>query len=158
MVVHELCVRDACFIAANLRAADLQEIAPQWQAFDARTLGLCAVQYSIPGFAWSIRDGEGQPVAAYGFSQATPFDPEHWQAWAFGTDQFRRAVPLMTRHLLSVADVIRERCRRCQVITLVGHDLSHRWLRKLGARREGLLQSYGRNGEAFEVYAWTRSD
>ncbi len=154
-MINELCVRDASFIAANMRAADFKEISCLWKEWDTRLLGVCAMRTAVPGMVWSIWL-DGQPIAAYGFSYAAPFDPDHWQAWAFGTDRFKRAVPLMTRHLLSIRDLVEARCRRCQVITHVDHDLSHRWLRSLGADREGLLRSYGRNGEDFEVYSWIR--
>ncbi|MEJ8474604.1 hypothetical protein [Roseibium algae] len=156
--IVELCIRDASYVAANMRAADFEEISCLWQEFDARALGIFAVEHSVPGFAWAIRDNEGQPVAAYGMSYAAPFDPEHWQAWAFGTDRFRRVVPLMTRHLQSIRDLIEANCRRLQVLTHLDHDLSHRWLSKCGAKREGVLHGYGRNGEAFAVYAWLREE
>ncbi|WP_289035998.1 hypothetical protein [uncultured Roseibium sp.] len=156
--IVDLCVRDASYIAANMRPADIAEIGCLWERFDPRVLGVCAATHSVPGFAWSIRDNKGQPIAAYGMSYAAPFDPEHWQAWAFGTDRFRRVAPLMTRHLQSIRDVIETNCRRLQVITHVEHDLSHEWLRKLGAKREGLLKAYGRNREDFEIYAWVRQE
>lgn len=150
-------MRDASFIAANMRDADYREIGCLWKAWDTRALGRCALETAVDGMAWSIWD-KGQPIAAYGLSHASPFDPEHWQAWAYGTDRFKRAVPLMTRHFDSIRDVIRASCRRLQVITHTEHDLSHRWLERLGAEREGVLRAYGRNGEDFAVYAWVNQE
>lgn len=138
-----------------MRERDFAEIGCLWQEWDARSCGIVAAQASIPGLSWVVVY-EGQPAAAYGFSYAAPFDPEHWQAWAFGTDRFRRCVPTITRHLLSIRPLLEKRCRRCQVVTHTEHDLSHQWLEALGAEREGLLRSYGRNGEDFYVYAWVR--
>lgn len=114
-----------------------------------------AVKTAVPGMAWVIYY-DGQPAAAYGFSYASAFDPEHWQAWAFGTDRFKRCAPLITRHILSMRDLIERDCRRLQVITYTEHDIAHGWLEALGAEREGVLRSYGRNGENFFIYAWVK--
>jgi len=154
-VIRDLCVRDASYIAANMRAADLAEISCLWKHWDTRALAICAVEHSLPGMAWSVWL-KGQPVAAYGFSYVSPFDPDHWQAWAFGTERLKRAVPAMTRHVNSLRDQIAAECRRLQVLTYKEHDISHRWLESLGAKREGVLRAYGRNGEDFVVYAWVR--
>lgn len=148
-------MRDASFIAANMREQDHREIACLWQDWDTRALGICAMETAVPGMVWSIRY-EGQPAAAYGFSRASAFDPEHWQVWAFGTDRFKRCVPLITRHITGLRPLIARECRRLQVITHVDHDLAHGWIEALGARKEGLLRSYGRGGEDFFLYAWVR--
>lgn len=138
-----------------MRSEDHREIACLWQHWDTRLLGLCALETAVPGMVWSIWQ-EGQPAAAYGFSRAAAFDPDHWQAWAFGTGQFRRCVPHMTRHLSAIRPVVERDCRRLQAISLVGHDVAHRWIEALGGQREGVLRSYGRGGEDFVIYAWTR--
>lgn len=148
-------MRDASFIAANMRRPDLREISCLWETWDTRALGLCALETAVPGMVWSVWY-EGQPAAAFGFSRASAFDPEHWQAWAFGTDRFTRCVPLITRHILSLRVSIEQNCRRLQVISYAGHAGAHRWIEALGARREGRLGSYGRGGEDFYVYAWVR--
>ncbi|POF29605.1 hypothetical protein [Roseibium marinum] len=155
-MIKDLCVRDASFIAANMRVEDFREIACLWKDWNTRALGLCALETAIPGMVWSIWY-DGQPAAAYGFSRASAFDPEHWQAWAFGTPRFRRCVPMMTRHITSLRPQIVRECRRLQVITLVDHDIAHGWIEALGAKREGRLRSYGRGGEDFYVYAWVRA-
>ena len=148
-------MRDASYIAANMRPQDFSEIGCLWQRFDSRTLGVAAMETAVEGMVWSVWY-EGQPAAAYGFSHASPFDPEHWQAWAFGTDRFRRCTPLITRHICSIRDVIEQDCRRLQVITLTEHGIAHGWIEALGATREGVLKSYGRGGEDFFVYSWVR--
>ncbi|WP_298986396.1 hypothetical protein [uncultured Roseibium sp.] len=148
-------MRDASFIAANMRPEDYREIACLWQNWDTRALGICAMETAVPGWVWSVWY-QGQPAAAFGFSRASAFDPDFWQAWAFGTDRFRRCVPLMTRHILNLRPEIEKHCRRLQVISYKNHDLAHGWIEALGAEREGLLRSYGRGGEDFYMYAWTR--
>lgn len=148
-------MRDASYIAANMRPEDFREIACLWQHWDTRALGLCALETAVPDMVWSVWY-DGQPAAAFGFSRASAFDPEHWQAWAFGTERFKRCVPLMTRHILGLRSKIERDCRRLQVITHDGHDIAHRWIEALGATREGRLRSYGRGGEDFWIYAWVR--
>jgi hypothetical protein len=152
-LIRELCVRDVSFIAANMRDQDFREIACLWKDWDTRSLGVCALETAVPGMVWSVWY-DGQPAAAFGFSQASAFDPDHWQAWAFGTDRFRRCVPLMTRHLNGLRPIVEQDCRRLQVLSLTGHDIAHRWIETFGGRREGLIKSYGRGGEDFYLYAW----
>ncbi len=154
-MIRDLCLRDASFIAANMRDQDLREIACLWKEWDTRALAACALQTAVPGMVWSLWY-DGQPAAAYGFSRASAFDPDHWQAWAFGTDRFRRCVPAITRHLLDIRQIVERDCRRLQVITLENHDIAHGWIEALGATREGRLRAYGRGGEDFYVYAWVR--
>ncbi len=138
-----------------MRPQDFSEIGCLWKQYDNRALGIVCVDNAVAGMAWSVWC-DGQPVAAYGFSHAAAFDPDHWQAWAFGTTKFKRCVPIITRHIESIKDIIEAECRRLQVITSLDHDVSHRWLEGLGAEFEGVLRSYGRNGEDFAVYSWVR--
>ena len=138
-----------------MRAEDFAEVGCLWKTWSTQALGRVAMETAVDGMVWSVWY-EGQPAAAYGFSYAAPFDPDHWQAWAFGTKHFKRCVPMMTRHLQAIRPTVEKHCRRCQVVTYVNHDISHGWLEALGAEREGMLRSYGRNGENFYVYSWVR--
>lgn len=149
-------MRDASYIAANLRPEDAREIVCLWKDWDTRKLGYCAVETAVADMAWSAWYG-GQPAVAFGFSHASAFDPDHWQAWAFGTGRFKRCVPTMTRYLQSVRSRIEKDCRRLQAITHTEHVSAHRWIEGFGGRQEGLLRCYGRNGEDFAIYAWTAS-
>ncbi len=148
-------MRDASFIAANMRSEDFREIACLWQDWDTRALGVCAVETAVPGMVWSVWY-DGQPAAAFGFSRASAFDPDFWQAWAFGTDKFLRCVPAMTRYLLQIRPDVETCCRRLQAISLKDHDIAHGWIEALGAKKEGVLRCYGRSGEDFFIYAWVR--
>ncbi|MBG6173264.1 hypothetical protein IWQ55_001164 [Labrenzia sp. EL_208] len=139
-----------------MREDDRREIVCLWKNWDTRALGICALETAVPGMVWSVWY-DGQPAAAYGFSQASTFDPDHWQAWAFGTDRFRRCVPLITRHLTRLRPLIEQDCRRLQVIAHCEHDIAHRWIESFGGQKEGLLRSYGRGGEDYFVYAWIRN-
>jgi hypothetical protein len=81
-----------------------------------------------------------------------------WQVWAFGTKHFRRAVPEITKFLMEdavPAFIKNHDPRRLQVQVMRGHDIAQEWLRGLGFVYEGTLHKYGRNGEDFDVLAWT---
>ena len=145
----------ATYVAACMRDHDREEIAPLWDAWDTRIVGLCSVECSVPGFAWAVLEA-GQPIACYGLSYASAMDTGLWQAWAYGTPRFRRAVPLISRHMLSIRHEIARHCHRLQVISRSGHDIAHDWVQGLGARHEGTLRGYGRDGSDYELYAWTR--
>lgn len=154
-MIRKLTIRDASFIAANMRDEDHLEIACLWKRWDTRALGICALETAVSDMVWSAWH-DGQPAAAYGFSHASAFDPDHWQAWAFGTDRFKRCVPQITRHLNRIRPIVERDCRRLQVISYRAHDLAHDWIESFGGRREGLLRSYGRGGEDFVVFSWIR--
>lgn len=36
------------------------------------------------------------------------------------------------------------------------HVSAHRWLVRMGAKEQGVLECYGRNGEDFLLFNWTR--
>ena len=139
-----------------MRVEDKAEIACQWAEWNPTHFAVLVMRAVFSDLSWTaIRDG--QPVAAFGFSPASYMDPDIWQAWAFGTKEFKRAVPEMTRFLLSrKPEIEASTVRRIQAFTLTDHDVSHRWLKGLGAKHEGTMRQYGRNGEDFDVYAWVR--
>lgn len=140
-----------------MRDQDKAEIACQWAEWNSTHFAYVVMQTALPGLAWVVRRDD-QPVAAFGFSVASYVDPDLWQAWAFGTKDFKRAVPEMTRFLHEQYSEIKETTsvRRVQAFTLTDHDVSHRWLKSLGAKHEGTLRAYGRGGEDFDVYAWVK--
>lgn len=144
-------LREVSFVAAHMREADRREIWCQWPDRDAATLAW-AMTRSSPAHCWAAFE-RGSPVAAFGLAEQ---HPGLWQAWAFGTDRLRRAVPAITRHGFEVIrpDLIARSANRVEARSIVGHDIAHRWLESLGARRQCLLQRWGRNGEDFVLYAW----
>lgn len=147
--------RDASYVAANMRSEDRREF-DALVDMSAPGVVACDLVYRSEGLAYCALIG-GQPVAVYG---ACPILPHLWSAWAYGTDRLKRAIPAITRHALAVAKpaLIERQITRLQVNTLVDHDLSHSWLESLGARCEGVARCYGRHGEDFKVYAWTKRD
>lgn len=149
--------RDLSFIAANLREQDERELSCQWKDWHPANVAYVAHVSTPPDWQW-VATLKGQPVAAFGCAQFSATDPDIWQAWGFGTDKMRRAIPAMTRHILGECRprLLASSVRRLQVLTTTTHDLSHAWLSALGASYEGTLRAWGRNGEDFDIYAWVR--
>lgn len=103
---------------------------------------------------------DGQPVAAFGYAPVSALQPHLYSAWAWGTDLFKRVAPALTR--FAVANwpkaMIGAGALRCEVRSLQGHDLAHKWLTALRCRYEATLVNYGTGGETFELWAWIKDD
>jgi hypothetical protein len=46
---------------------------------------------------------------------------------------------------------IRLECR-----SMASHTVAHRWLESLGGRQEAVVSSYGKDGQDFILYCWTK--
>lgn len=150
--------RDLTYIAANLREADREEISCLYKDWHPQHVAHAAFFNSLIDCKFVVLRGS-QPVAAFGVSPFSAMDPDIWLAWAFGTDAMLRAVPAITRFLREsfIPDLRgRSNVRRIQCFTLSSHDISHGWLKGLGAEFEGTMKSFGRGGEAFDIYAWRK--
>lgn len=69
-----------------------------------------------------------------------------------------RCVPLMTRFFFSVLGphVAAQGAWRVEARPLASNEAALRWLKRLGATERCLLPGYGKNGETFALYDWTR--
>lgn len=151
--IKPACIRDACFVAANMREQDRREIAA---LIDIEPVHLAVLSLQASGGRAYVAYLNGQPVAAMGL---TPDVPGVLRGWAWGTDRIYRAVPAITRFCReSWGSLQDEGIRRVEVRTIIDHDISHKWLRKIGARFEGQAHQYGRDGETFMTYALTRDE
>jgi hypothetical protein len=151
-------LRDVSFIAANLRQQDRREIMATVAVHNvwAAVIGLAASDTSQAWCAWL----DGQPVGIAGFSVPIPLQPHIGQAWAFGSERFRRVVPALTRFVVAewpalLADI---GVSRLEMRSLADHDIAHRWLSGMGVRREAIMPGYGVNGETFELWAITKNE
>jgi len=149
--------RDISFVAAHMRAQDAAEIYCQFPG-SATSLDVAALSYANTDHAYCAWL-DGSPVAAFGFSPATPAGTV-LSAWAFGTRAFTRAVPAISRYGAQVVAplLVADGVRRVEVRSIKGHDIAHKWLHSLGARREAELCDWGRGGETFELWSWTLDD
>jgi hypothetical protein len=154
-LIQRATVRDATWVAAHMRDQDWAEISATGLVQTRTQAGAWLVAHS-PEHAYTafLR---GQAVAVFGVTKL--IDPHYWSGWAYGTDRMVRAVPAITRFCLDTIkpDLLARGCRRVEVKSAVQHDLSHRWLTKMGAQPEGVALDVGRNGEAFVTYSWAKS-
>lgn len=143
-------LRDLSYIAANLRLEDRAEIDCQLDHWSPALLSLTALQ----GFAY-VAELDGNPEAGFGAAEQRS---GLWIAWSWGTRRMKRCVPGITRFFHDVLgpQVAARGAWRVEARALADNDLALRWLDKLGATQRCRLPAYGRNGEDFFLYDWTR--
>lgn len=142
-------------ICRNLRPADrLEAHATRWNDSDE---DLAVELVSVPtAISWvaALPDTD-EPVAIIGAYNAWP---GYWSCYMMTTDKFpqigfqltkfakRRMIPLL----------LDEGGWRGEARSMASHTDAHRWLEAIGARKESTLQCYGKNGEDYYNYVWTR--
>ena len=147
---------DVLFVAQRMRAWDRREIfACRWDD-DPEALAQDTVRALARGLAWCAHL-EQTPVAVVG---AVPCWPGVWQVAAFATDAFPRVALPLTRFIRCtlIPTLYEMGAHRAECRSLEGHMAAHRWLMALGARREAVHPEYGRAGETFVTFAWSRDD
>lgn len=106
------------------------------------------------GTGWVV-SLNGEPIATIGITMLWPGVAS---VWMFATDSWPKIALELTRwarkaifQIMSDANIHRAQCW-----SLSGHDTAHRWLRHLGATEECVSPGYGRNGETFHLFAWSK--
>lgn len=145
-------LRDLSYVASNLRPEDHAEIDCQLDEWSPAMLALSAMQ----GMAY-IAELDGNPEAAFGAAENRS---GLWTIWCWGSKRVHRCVPRITKFCWQVLmpDVMSAGALRGEARPLASNDMACRWLDRLGATRQCLLKSYGKNGEDFVLYSWVRSD
>lgn len=143
-------LRDLSYIAANLRPEDRAEIDCQLDQWSPALLAMTALQ----GFAY-VAELDGNPEAGFGAAEQRS---GLWIAWSWGTRRMKRCVPGITAqfHAVLGPQVAARGAWRVEARALAANELALRWLGRLGATQRCLLPAYGRNGEDFFLYDWTR--
>jgi hypothetical protein len=100
---------------------------------------------------------DGLPVAMIG---AVPRWPGSWQAWAFGTRDWRHVAYTLTKHVrrFMLPALTNAGAWRVDAYALEAHTQSNKWLRALGATPGKPLEMWGKHGETFVSYTWLRKD
>jgi hypothetical protein len=77
----------------------------------------------------------------------------------FATDRWPDVALSVTRHIRRVMmpEMIDAGANRADCWSMDGHDVAHRWLEVLGARREATLDDYGPTRKKYHCYSWTRT-
>jgi hypothetical protein len=143
---------DLSYVAANLCPADQAEISCQVEQYDP--LGVAAA--ALSGYAFTVEAG-GNPELAFGAARGRA-DGTLWIAWSWGTKRSWRALPdairFIQQHLQPM--VYRDGALRVEARALASNERAHRFLERIGGRCDCALRSYGKGGEDFLLYSWTR--
>jgi hypothetical protein len=142
------------FVAARMRAGDRDEIfATRWDDDPEKIAEETMACAQFGCVAWHA----AEPVAVV---CAMPLWPGVWTVAMYATTRWPAVVLAVTRWLRRelMPDVTASGAHRVECRSLATHVMAHRWLERLGARREALLIDYGRNREAYYIYAWTLTD
>lgn len=139
-------------VACNLRERDKKELFATRYGNDPADLARDATRSG--DFRWSACV-DGVPVALIG---AMPRWPGVWSAWAYGTDEWPAVVGTLTRHVrrFMLPALFNAGAHRVDAFALAEHDDARKWLEFLGAEQENTLDKWGKNGETFVCYVWTR--
>jgi len=162
MVLGPVEYEPLCYIVRNMRQLDRDEIFATHfpvasdspltdddlmiqQTYDAANRDGC-------GWIASIN---GEPVAVLGI---TLMWPGVASVWMYATDSWPKVALALTRWAKkAIFQIMRDaNIHRSQCWSLSGHDIAHRWLRHLGAAEECVSPGYGRNGETFHLFAWSK--
>lgn len=144
--------KDILHVCVRMRERDRAEIyATRWEDDPAKV----ARDVRMSGaFHWGVYLDD-KPIGLVG---AHPRWPGVWTAWAFGTDEWLRGISTVTRHVrrFMLPALFNAGVHRVDCLALEAHKQSCRWLEYLGAFPEKTLDFWGKNGETFVSYVWTR--
>lgn len=144
------------YLCCNMREIDALEIYNNRNHNSPERLAdeiILAAAYGKAGVA----EVAGRPVGIVGVS---PIWAGVWSIWSFGTDDWGKGVLAMTRYGVRVLrpHILDRGAHRLQCESRVDHHDAHRWLKACGARIEGTLRKYGRDGTDYYQFSWIRSD
>lgn len=143
---------DLLFVIQNMRESDKNEVfATRW---DDSGENLTDDLITGGEFAW-IAGTDDKPVAAFG---AIPVWNGVWSVWMVATDDWKLVALEVTRFIKRVMiQALRDiGAHRAECRSWSEHTEAHRWLELLGARKESEIENFGRNGEKFYLYCWTK--
>jgi hypothetical protein len=140
------------YIARHMRLLDADEIYPHMWSPTPENLAIGTCQ-SILKFV-ALKDGK--PTATWGANERLP---KVWNCWMYATDNWMEVALAVTRHIHKVVRpaVVNSGASRLDCWSMEGHDIAHRWLEMLGARREASLEDYSSERKTYYCYSWTRS-
>jgi hypothetical protein len=138
------------YIAERLRASDRQEL----EAMSGADLQLARRVMTFAAMAYVAFDQRsGTPISAWGL---VPLWQGVGSAFAFGTDDWGKALLAMTKHVkrFMIPLVLDHGYHRIECRALAHRDDVASWVGIFGAEQEAVLRSSGRRGEDFILYRW----
>lgn len=140
-------------VARNMRQRDKDEIyATRWSD-DPDALAKAVV--SCDPFALVACSDDKEPVCVFGVHEMWP---GVFSVFMFATDRWDEVSLSVTKHALRIMIpcVMSEGFVRAECRSLSTHTQAHEWLELLGASKESEHACYGKNGETFFTYCWTK--
>lgn len=141
------------YVIANMRDWDRKEIFAT-RLDDEEGESLLESVFAAGPVSWIAWEGD-EPIAVFG---CMPLWRGVWSMWFFATDNFHKiglgVTKLVLRYIIPMlwdGGAHRLECR-----SMEGHVDAQRWLKVIGAQREGSLSGYGRDGQDFHVYTWRK--
>ena len=157
-VLNELTHRNLFFVADNMRQSDKDEIyATRWTDNPMDVTRDCMASSSA--FGWTIghqHPGKYDPIVALG---GFPVWNGVWSVWMFATPRFPEVAIYTTKFIIQkMIPAIYPKAHRVECRSIESHTTAHKWLELMGAKRECMLENYGKGGENFFVYRWRKED
>lgn len=155
--VHALNLRDITYVLANLRESDWNELKVQIPRGASRIELAAYMLPAIQGPAYSVWYKES-PIAVFGVTPS-PI-PTMFIGFAFGTNKFRRAAPIISQFGYSVLShwLVEAGAIRLEVRASASHLQANSWLKALGFNYDCPLKCFGTDGSLFNLYSVTIED
>lgn len=143
-------LRDLSYVAAHMREADRAEVEAQLDEWNAAHVAAM----SLRDYAYVV-ELAGNPEAAFGCGQVRR---GYWIAWSWGTDRLAKCLPAMIGFITECLQpaVYEAGALRVEARALASHRQARRFLERIGGTYRCELPAYGKNGETFVLYDWTR--
>lgn len=144
------------YLCINMRGIDRREIFGLRGHDNPHLLAREVVIASSYGRA-AIAEHKGKPAGIIG---ACPMWPGVWTVFSFGTDDWPKCAMALSRYGKRVLApfLLNAGVHRLQCESRIDHVDAHKWLSVMGAKPEGLLRGYGRDGSDYVMFSWRRGD
>lgn len=154
MTIHDATLRDATYVMAWLRPADVEEVMCQVPADLSRSDMAYNLLFSGDTFAARVGD---QPV---GFFGTNVINAACLSVWALGTKNMWRAVSEMNRFLVDehLPARVAQGYRTMEARSITSHTDAHHWIKQLGGVQHGPAFEFGRDRETFLLFRWSADD
>lgn len=146
---------DIALVAARMRDRDVVEFLATSTAVDRPDLAMQLTRRYGQSNELIVARYDGEAVAIGGLIQHRPnvatllfFATDAFPAVALGLTRF------ITRRLFPEVKAVGT--HRIECVSHAEHTDAHRWIELLGLRREAEFKRFGRSGETFLQFAWTK--
>lgn len=153
-VIRQAVLRDASYVMAHMRPADVEEVMCQIPPNTKRHELAYNLLMGCEAYTAHVKD---VPVAFFGTS---PINVACLSVWALGTPEIWRAVPAINRFMVDehLPDRMRQGYLTMEARSLDSHLDAHRWLTAMGGVQHGGPFEFGANREKFLLFRWSSSD